>query len=141
VLVIGCGDGEAALFLAREFPRARVRGVDASEALIGKAIARVGLDPEGRVAFKAARATSLPYPDDFFDLVAQLDARPAAAEIRRVLRPGGYAILARSRRSRGLFRQTPGRLRRHLERHGIEQIEAADAGDGNFFVGRLSDGV
>ncbi len=140
VLVVGCGDGEAALFLAREFPRARVRGVDTSEALIRKATARVGLDPEGRVAFKAGRAAALPYPDDFFDLVAQLDARPSAVEIARVLRPGGYLILARSSRPRGPFRETAARLRRRLARHGVEQVEAAEAGDGNFFVGRLGDG-
>src|SRR6187549_2597573 len=32
VLEIGCGEGDATLFLAREFPAARVRGVDPSEA-------------------------------------------------------------------------------------------------------------
>jgi SAM-dependent methyltransferase len=140
VLVVGCGDGEAALFLAREFPRARVRGVDASELMVRKAIARVGLDPEGRIAFKVGRAAALPYPNDFFDLIAQLDARPSAGEIARVLRPGGYLIFARSRRPRGPFRETPERLRRRLARHAIELIEAADAGDGNFFVGRLGEG-
>ncbi len=140
VLVVDCGDGEAALFLAREFPRARVRGVDASEAMVRKATARVGLDPEGRVAFKVGNAAALPYPDDFFDLIAQLDARPSAGEIARVLRPGGYLILARSGRPRGPLRETPGRLRRQLARHNIEQVEVADAGDGNFFVGRLGGG-
>lgn len=138
--MIGCGDGEAALFLAREYPRARVRGVDPSEALVREATARVGLDPEGRLAFKPGRAAALPYPDGFFDLVAQLDARPSAGEIARVLRPGGHLILARSSRSGGPFRETPARLRRRLARHGIEQVEVAEAGDGNFFVGRLCDG-
>ena len=44
-LVIGCGDGEAVLFLAREFPAARIRGVDPSEPLVREASTRVGLDP------------------------------------------------------------------------------------------------
>ncbi len=127
------------LFLAREFPRARVRGVDPSEALIREATARVGLDPEGRVAFKVGSAASLPYPDDLFDLVAQMDSRPSVGEIARVLRPGGHLMLARSSRPRGPFRETPARLWRRLGRHGIEQVEAAEAGDGNFFVGRLRD--
>lgn len=140
VLVVGCGNGDAALFLAREFPRARVRGVDASEALIREATARVGLDPEGRAAFKVGKATALPYPDDLFDLVAQMDSRPSVGEIARVLRPGGHLILARSSRLRGPFRETPARLRRRLGRHGVEQIESAEVGDGNFFVGRLRDG-
>ena len=34
VLDLGTGTGEAALFLAREFPRASVRGVDVSERMI-----------------------------------------------------------------------------------------------------------
>ena len=33
-LVVGCGDGEAVLLLAREFPAARVRGLDPSPELI-----------------------------------------------------------------------------------------------------------
>ena len=64
-----------------------MRGVDRSEAAVRAATARVGLDPEGRVAFKQGRPRSLPYPDDLFDLVAQVDGRPPVAEIARVLRP------------------------------------------------------
>ena len=137
VLVVDCEDGEAALFLAREFPRARVRGVDASEAMVRRATARIGLDPEGRVAFKVGSAAALPYPNDFFDLIAQLDARPSAGEIARVLRPGGYFILTRSGRPRGPFRETAARLRRRLARQEIQLVEAREAGDGKFYVGRL----
>jgi ubiquinone/menaquinone biosynthesis C-methylase UbiE len=134
VLEVECGDGDGALFLAREFPAARVRGVDGSPDLVRAATARVGLDPEGRIAFKSGRPGALPYPDDFFDLVAQVDGRPAVAEIARVLRPGGYLILARSTGAGGRGRWL---LRRRLGRHGIEPIEAAVAGDGSFSVGRL----
>jgi ubiquinone/menaquinone biosynthesis C-methylase UbiE len=140
VLVIGCGNGDAVLFFSREFPRARVRGVDPSEKLIREATARVGLDPEGRVAFEVGKAAALPYPDDLFDLVAQMDSRPSVAEIARVLRPGGHLILARSRRPRGPLTETPARLRRRLARKGIEQVQAAQAGEGDIFVGRLREG-
>lgn len=135
MLVIGCGAGEAALFLAREYPRARVRGVDGSAEMIRKASARVGLDPEGRIAFKVGRPRSLPYPDGFFDLVAQIDSNPALAEIARVLLPGGYLILAQTGGSRitGLLAPL---LRRRLSHHRIEPIETADAGDGSFLLGR-----
>src|SRR3954454_15006121 len=71
VLEIECGDGDGALFLAREYPRARVRGVDASEQALRAANARIGLDPEGRVAFKRSPGTELPFPTAHFDLVAQ----------------------------------------------------------------------
>lgn len=139
-LVVACGNGEAALFLAREFPAARVRGIDASADLARRASARVGLDPEGRVAFKQGGPRRLPYPDGFFDLVVQLDGSPPPAEVARVLRGGGHLILARS----GRARLAPGvreKLRRaRLARRGIAVVEAAPAGDGNFVVARRDGG-
>jgi ubiquinone/menaquinone biosynthesis C-methylase UbiE len=137
ILEIECGDGDGALFLAREFPAARVRGVDRSEDRVRAATARVGLDPEGRVAFKPGGPRALPYPDEFFDLVVAVDGRPRAGEIARVLRPGGHLILVRADADadRGWLR---GRLlRRGLRRRGIVLIESEAAGDGSFSVGRL----
>jgi SAM-dependent methyltransferase len=137
ILEVECGDGDGALFLAREFPVARVRGVDRSAERIRAATARVGLDPEGRIAFKVGRPGALPYPDDFFDLVVAIDSRPGAGEIARVLRPGGCLILARSggRDSGGGIAMHL--LRRGLRRRGIEITESEKAGDGSFSVGRL----
>lgn len=137
ILEVECGEGDGALFLAREFPSARVRGVDRSAEAIRRAGGRVGLDPEGRIAFKRGEPGSLPFPDDHFDLVAALDARPAAAEAARVLRPGGFLALARAADPEALggFR---GRLfRRRLSRAGFEPIWAQPAGDGSFSVARL----
>jgi SAM-dependent methyltransferase len=136
VLEIECGDGDGALFLAREFPAARVRGVDRSEEQVRAATARVGLDPEGRVAFKRGSPGSLPYPDGFFDLVVEVDGRPAVAEIARVLRPGGYLILVRSQDAEALAGVGGWLLRRRLARQRIELIESSPAGDGSFSVGR-----
>lgn len=95
-LVCGCGDGEPVLFLAREFPSARVRGTDPSAEQVRAASARVGLDPEGRVAFKQSTHRRLPFPDDFFDLVVIFEGRPAPSEIARVMRPEAQLILASS---------------------------------------------
>jgi ubiquinone/menaquinone biosynthesis C-methylase UbiE len=137
VLDLACGDGEATLFLSREFPSARVRGVDRSEQAIRRATARVGLDPEGRVAFKVGEPRDLPFPDDHFDLVASVDATPSLPEITRVLRPGGYLVLARTH---GVSGGAPARtlLRWRLGRRGFEKVHAAAAGDGSFSVLRLA---
>jgi ubiquinone/menaquinone biosynthesis C-methylase UbiE len=136
VLSVACGDGEATLFLSREFPRARVRGVDASEQAIRRATARVGLDPEGRVAFKVAKRGDLPFPDDQFDLVALVDATPPVAETARVLRRGGHLIIARTHGAGG--GPAGSLLRRRLGRRGFELVHSAAAGDGSFSVVRLA---
>jgi SAM-dependent methyltransferase len=138
-LVVECGDGDAVLFLAREFPAARVRGADSSAALVRAASARVGLDPEGRVAFKLGKPGGLPYPDGFFDLVAQVGGRPAAAEIARVLRPGGHLVLADSQPPRFLAAARERWLRGRMAGQGFVPVEEAEAGNGNFFVARLGD--
>ena len=139
VLQVACGDGEAALFLAREFPTARVRGIDADAEAVAAATQRVGLDPEGRVAFKHGAPRHIPYPDDNFDLVAAVDARLSPGESARILRPGGHLILATTRGSatgRGL---TGRLLARCLRGRGFEAIDTEDAGDGSFVVMRLTD--
>jgi ubiquinone/menaquinone biosynthesis C-methylase UbiE len=138
VLQIACGDGEGALFLAREFPAARVRGIDADPDLVHAATGRVGLDPEGRVAFKLGGPRKVPYPEDQFDLVAAVDARPAAGEVARVLRPGGHLILA----STGCAALAGGLrgwlLARGLRSRGLELVDEERAGDGAFAVFRLA---
>ncbi|HEY8639897.1 MAG TPA: class I SAM-dependent methyltransferase [Solirubrobacterales bacterium] len=135
-LDIGCGTGEATLFLAREFPAARVRGIDFSEEMVQIAQAKVGLDPEGRIAFKAADASDLPYDEDSFDLVAQLNMPPFFAEMARVLRPGGYAIVAASWGERTPFYTPPSVLERGFRKHGLEPVMAGEAGPGSYFVAR-----
>jgi SAM-dependent methyltransferase len=136
-LVVGCGDGGAAFFLAREFPGARVRGVDRSPECVREAQAKVGLDPEGRVAFKQAKGRSLPYPDEFFDLIAQTRGPVLPAETARVLRPGGFFIHALLRPARFAVGTSRRLLEWRLAQHYFEPRQADRAGDGNFFVARL----
>ncbi len=140
ILQIECGDGDGALFLAREFPSARIRGIDRSAETARGASARVGLDPEGRIAFKQGGPRSLPFPADQFDLLAALDARPTASEAARVLRPGGFLVLAAGNRPEPLT-GIGGRLFSwRLARLGFEPIWTQPAGDGSFFVARLRGG-
>ncbi len=140
ILHVQCGEGAGALFLAREFPSARVRGVDRSPEAVRAAAAKVGLDPEGRIAFKQGGPRSLPFPADQFDLLAALDARPAAAEAGRVLRPGGFLALAASDKEETLGGLGGALYRRRLARLGFEPIWSEAAGDGSFAVARLRGG-
>jgi SAM-dependent methyltransferase len=135
-LDLGTGTGEAALFLAREFPRASVRGVDMSEEMVRVAQAKVGLDPDGRVAFRTADASDLPFAEDSFDLVAQLNMPPFFAETERVLRPGGFAIVASSWGSATPFYTPNAVLDRGFRRRGIEPLDAGKTGPGTWWVGR-----
>jgi SAM-dependent methyltransferase len=135
-LDIGTGLGDGALLVAREFPHARVRGVDLSPEMVRRAQDRIGLDPEGRVAFKVADASSLPFEDDSFDLVTQLNMPPFFAEIARVLRPGGFAIVAASFGARTPFYTPDSVLRRGFRKVGLEQVEAKETGPGTYFVAR-----
>jgi ubiquinone/menaquinone biosynthesis C-methylase UbiE len=140
ILQVECGEGEGALFLAREFPSARVRAVDRSAEAIRRAGDRVGLDPEGRIAFKPGGPRSLPFPDEHFDLLAALDARPSVAEAARVLRPGGFLVVARSSRPDPLGGLGGRLFRRRLARLGFVPIWSQPAGDGSFSVVRLRGG-
>jgi SAM-dependent methyltransferase len=139
-LDIGTGLGDGALLIAREFPHARVRGIDLSEEMVRRAQARIGLDPEGRVAFKVADAAHLPYEDESFDLVAQLNMPPFFSEIARVLRPGGFVVIAASWGPRTPFYTPEAVLRRGFGRHGVELFHSAEAAAGTYFVGRRPDG-
>jgi SAM-dependent methyltransferase len=135
-LDIGTGLGDGALLIAREFPHTRVRGVDISGEMIRRAQARIGLDPEGRVAFKVADAAQLPFDDDSFDLVAQLNMPPFFAEIARVLRPGGYAVIAASWGPQTPFYTPDPVLRRGFRKAGLEEVESGEAADGTYLVAR-----
>jgi ubiquinone/menaquinone biosynthesis C-methylase UbiE len=136
-LDLGTGTGDAALLIAREFPQARVRGVDLSEEMIRLAQGRIGLDPEGRVAFRVADASDLPYEDESFDLVAQLNLPPFFAETARVLRPGGHAVIAASWGADTPFYTPESVLLRGFRRAGLETVDSGTAGRGTYYVARL----
>ena len=135
-LELGTGTGEGALLIAREFPQASVRGVDISEPMIRAATAKVGLDPEGRIAFRVADASHLPYQDESFDLVAHLNMPPFMRESVRVLRPGGHVIVASSWGEATPFYTPQSVLDWGFAKHGVEPIAAGGAGAGTYWVGR-----
>jgi ubiquinone/menaquinone biosynthesis C-methylase UbiE len=135
-LEVGTGTGEGALLIAREFPQARVRGVDISEPMIRAATAKVGLDPEGRIAFRAADAADLPYDAESFDLVVHLNMPPFIRETVRVLRPAGHVIVASSWGQATPFYTPQSVLDWGFAKRDVERIASGEAGEGTFWVGR-----
>jgi tetratricopeptide (TPR) repeat protein len=140
ILQIECHDGEAALLLAREFPEARVRGIDRSAQAIRHATSRIGLDPDGKIAFKQGDPRQLPFPADQFELLSAVDAWPGPTEAARVLRPGGFLVLTATAAPEVLGGFRGSLFRRRLARLGFEPIWSEAAGDGSFFIARLRDG-
>lgn len=102
VLDLGCGPGAVALRVADQHPEASVIGMDPDPDVLGRArgkAERAGLG----VVFQPGFAEDLPFDDDSFDRVVSslafhhIDGArqlEAAAEVRRVLRPDGLAVIA-----------------------------------------------
>jgi SAM-dependent methyltransferase len=96
ILDLGTGTGAGALWLAREYPRARVTGVDISEAMIERARAKLSPKLSARVDFLVGDAERLPFADGSFDLVAQISVPVFFDEVARVLGRGGYVVVVSS---------------------------------------------
>jgi SAM-dependent methyltransferase len=137
-LDVGTGTGAGALLLAREFPQASVRGVDFSDEMIREASAKVGLDPSGRVAFRVADASDLPYDDQSFDLIVHLNMPPFISEVTRVLRPGGHVVVASSWGQATPFYTPNAVLEWGFAKRGIEAAAAGEAVSGTYWIGRKS---
>jgi SAM-dependent methyltransferase len=135
-LDLGTGTGEGALLIAREFPQAGVRGVDMSDEMIRAARAKVGLDPQGRVAFRVADASDLPYDDGSFDLVTHLNMPPFIGEAARILRSGGQVVVASSWGPATPFYTPRSVLDWGFAKRGIEPEAAGEAVEGTYWVGR-----
>jgi 2-polyprenyl-3-methyl-5-hydroxy-6-metoxy-1,4-benzoquinol methylase len=91
----GCGDGRYLAALAADLP-SRVAGVDIAERILETARARAP-----HADLRQANLESLPFGDGEFDVVLSsqviehvVDERRAAAELARVLRPGGALVLS-----------------------------------------------
>jgi ubiquinone/menaquinone biosynthesis C-methylase UbiE len=112
ILDVGCGFGATAIVLAQALPRSEVVGIDLSDPLLKLAIQAAqaaGLD--GRIAFEKADVQKIPFDDDSFDAVINLqmlhlveDPVAMLDEMERVLEPEGVLFMADIRRSWvGLF--------------------------------------
>ena len=107
VLDAGCGYGIYAIQIAKSFPKAKVIGIDLSESLlqIAKKIAQEEhvLD---HVSFQKQDVQKLPYSDNFFNLVLNVNMMHIVEEpikmineLWRVLVPHGILVIADIKRS------------------------------------------
>ena len=99
-LDVGTGKGLLAVALARRDFHVTSVDVDADEQALAAVLARKA-EVDGRIAFDRADASSLPYPDGRFDVVACMDAlhhfesgEPVLREMARILKPSGRLVLA-----------------------------------------------
>jgi len=109
------GTADMTLEAARQYPGALIAGVDFSAPMIelGRRKA-AGVQGAERVFLAVAPAEVLPFPDGAFDAATVAfglrnvpDRRQALSEMRRVLRPGGRAVVLE-------FTTPPGRLFRAI---------------------------
>jgi ubiquinone/menaquinone biosynthesis C-methylase UbiE len=96
VLDVGCGTGQLATRVRRTLPAARVVGCDYAHKMLSQAAER-----SGAPVWVQGDAGRLPFRDQRFDCLLSTDAfhwfpdqAAALDEFRRVLKPGGYLILA-----------------------------------------------
>ncbi len=128
VLDVGCGTGSLAIAARRYVgSTGTVYGIDASLEMIARAekkANKAGLE----VIFKNGAAQLLPFPDAQFDAVLSTlmlhhlprrGREQCAREIRRVLKPGGRALVV----DFGGFRNRGGGLLAHFHRHGHVKLD------------------
>ncbi len=120
VLDVGCGTGTLAIALKSRVGAGRVHGIDASPEMIEVAQHKADL-AGASIDFQLALVERIPFPDDYFDVVLSSLMlhhlpddlkRSAFAEIRRVLKPGGYLFAVD-------FEPPKNRLMVHLVPHFI----------------------
>ena len=107
ILDVGCGFGATAIVLAQTLPQSEVVGIDLSEPLLELAFQKAQDASLGeRVTFERADVQEIPYEDDSFDALINVQmlhivADPIAMldEMERVLAPDGVLFMADIRRS------------------------------------------
>jgi SAM-dependent methyltransferase len=138
VLDIGCGTGDLVVDLSRRLRDARIIGIDLSPSMLLYAGRHATTD--GRLRFIVGDAATLPFDDASVDLVVSTlslhhwsEPADGFAEIARVLRPGGVALIY----DLGLLAYMPSEMARIAADAGLEPSDIEREGVGGGFVTRL----
>lgn len=127
-LDVACGSGRLALELRRRAPRGLVVGLDFSAGML-----RVAADTAPGPRYVRGDGLRLPFPDATFDAATVAfglrnfaDPGAGLAEMRRVLRPGGRALVLEFVRPRP---GPVGGMYRFYLRHGLPRIGGLVSGE------------
>jgi ubiquinone/menaquinone biosynthesis C-methylase UbiE len=138
-LDLGTGTGQGAFAIARRFPEADVVGVDLAERMVAEAERKTPPELRGRVRFERGDASSLPYSDGSFQLVAHANMIPFFDELARVLAPGGHALFAFSSGAETPIYVPTERLRAELARRDFADFAEFSVGAGTALLARKGD--
>lgn len=98
VLDVACGTGEFERLLLADCPTQQIVGVDISDKML--AIAEQKCHAYPNVSFQIARASTLPFTNDSFDVIVSANAfhyfddpNAALGEMKRILKPKGTVVI------------------------------------------------
>lgn len=143
---LGTGTGLLALGLTQRYPDAAVTGFDLSPAMIAEASGHAACRPTAvalgrRLRFLVADSSSLPVAAGSFDLIVLSNTPVFFREAARVLRPGGFAVVAFSHGPRTPLYLPVVEVGAGLERAGCRVIARGEAGDGEWLVATREGGA
>ncbi len=106
ILEVGCGRGGGIAYFAKYYKPKHIVGVDVTQQAISFCNNKYHI---GNASFQVGDAQELPFPDQSFDVVINLessgnyaDCQKFFREVRRVLKPGGYFAYADLRKKEEL---------------------------------------